>query len=329
MLKNICNKWFFLSVFIIFIYNSSLALLLPETPDGKTGKNYQLYGFISAGTGISKIFSEPVIYYNLGVRSNLGSDLFDFGIFFNTFTPFAGLSLDIKYGLIQNKNLSCAFDFSFSKPFVDSFILKTGAAFNLIPFSIFEFVFSSYYIYSFSETQKINEMSFPEGYGIYFYTGIEFTPPFLIDNTITLGCGYLYLPDNLPDSRKFFNQLYINIFTRHALNEPKTENKAFISSNNIKKDEKEEKIINENLIIAKELIKIKEYKKAILVLGDVLYFYPDNFTLNLLLAECYYKTDDKLKAYIYYNKASKINTIDLKLKDFIIELEQELKSEKK
>ncbi len=315
--------------FIFFINTLSFALLLPETPDGKTGKNYQLYGVANISAGISKRISDHYIIYNaLGLRSNLGTDYFDFGVFFNNFSPYPGLSAGIKYGFIQNKNLSCAIDFSFSKPFTDSFILKTGAACNLTLLPIFDIIFSSYYIYSFSETKPVDEMAFPKSYEIFLYTGIEFIPPFLIDNTITLGCGYLYLPENLPDNQKIFNQFYINLFTRYALNEPRVEKKSLSSSNNIKKDEKQEKNINENILIAKELIKIKEYKKAILLLSDALYFYPDNFILNYLLADCYYNTGDKIKAYIYYKKASKINAVDHKLKDFLINLETEIKHEK-
>lgn len=329
MQRNFRLKLLFLFFYVFFIYTLSLAILLPETPDGKIGKNYQLYAFVSTGFGITKKnFDYATNYYVFGLRSNLGTDSFDFGIFFD-YSVFTGLSADIKYGLIKDKNFSCAIDFSLSKPFIDGFLIKTGSAFNLAILPSFELVVSSYYIYSFYELQTMNETSFPHGYSIYFYGGIGFQPPFLIDNTITLGCGYLYLPDNLSDNQKFFNQIYLNIFIRHAFNEPKVEKKSLISSNDIVKNEKEEKNINENILIAKELIKIKEYKKAILVLGDALYFYPDNFTLNYLLADCYYNTGDKIKASIYYKKASAINTIDLKLKEVLNSLEMEIKNEKK
>ncbi|MBP7791632.1 MAG: hypothetical protein KA120_01035 [Candidatus Goldbacteria bacterium] len=319
-------------IFFVFIFwgnKQSFALILPETPDGRIGKNYQLYGFLSAGFGTAeKFLDHSTDYYVCGLRSNLGTDFFDFGIFYD-YSDFPGLSADVKYGFIRNNNFSCAIDLSLSKPFMDGFLAKTGAAFNLNILRPLDLVLSSYYVYSFSELQTENEIFFPRGYSVYFYGGFEFHPPFLADNTINFGCGYLYIPDSLPDSRNFFNRLYINIFARYALNEPKFEKKSLISSANIKKDENEEKNINESILLAKELIKIKNYKKAILVLSDTLYYYPDSFMLNLLIADCYYNMGDRKKSYIYYKKASEINAIDLKLKDVINNIEMEIKHEQK
>ncbi len=318
-----------LILFIFSFYKFSFALILPETPDGKTGKNYQLYGFFTAGSGISeKDINFSTNYYIFGLRSNLGTDYFDFGIFYNIFSSFMGLSTDIKYSLTRSKNFSFALDLSLSKPFMDGFLIKTGTAINLTILSPFELIFSSFYIYSFTELKTKYDISFPHGYSIYFYSGIGFQPPFLIDNTFTLGCGYLYMPDNLNDRQKFFNQVYVNFFIRYAFNEPKITRKS-LSVNNIIKDKKQEDIMNENILTAKDLIKIKEYKKAILILSETLYFYPDDFTLNYLLGNCYYQTGDKIKAFIYYKKSYEINTIDLKLKDFLKELETEIKNEKK
>jgi len=226
MQKNLVLKLLFLFVFVFFLYKSSSALLLPETPDGKIGKNYQLYGCFSSGLGISKGNFELSFFNNFGLRSNLGLDSIDFGLFYNTFATFMGLTTNFKYGFIRNQNLSSALDLSFSKPFTEGFLIKSGLAFNFTPFPFFEFIISSYYIYSFNEMHATENIVIPSGYGLYFFSGIEFIPPFAIDNTIALGCGYLYLPDNIPDSQRFFNQFYINMFVRYALNEPRVEKKA-------------------------------------------------------------------------------------------------------
>jgi tetratricopeptide (TPR) repeat protein len=310
-------------LFITIFNNLSFALLLPDTPDGKIGKNYQLYGFLATGKGISNKNFESDFFYNIGLRSNLGLDLLDFGLFYNIFSSLMGISADVKYGFIKSDDFSSCLNLSISKPFSDNWIIKTGVALNAKFIFLSELIFSTYLIYSFHEMQ-IDEISVPSYYSLYFYTGIEFQPPFLIDSTITLGCGYLYLPETPENNQNFFNNFYLNVFTRYAFNQPEIE-KIDVSVNNIIKDKKQDEIINENIMIAKELIKIKEYKKAILILSDALYYYPDNFTLNLLLADCYHQAGDKIKAFIYYKKASEINTIDLKLKDFIKNLEQEIK----
>ncbi|MCX8093362.1 MAG: hypothetical protein N3E50_04265 [Candidatus Goldbacteria bacterium] len=316
-------------ILFIFIFNNlSFAFILPETPDGKIGKNYQLYGFLATGKGITRGNFETSIFYNIGLRSNLGFDLLDYGLFYNIFSSSMGITADIKYFIFKNDNFSSCFDFSISKPFSDDLIIKTGAAINIELNFFLELIISSYFIYSFDKIQIQKEIIFPYSNSFYFYTGLEFIPPFLIDNTITLGCGYLYLPENLNENQKFYNQLYINIFTRYAFFEPKIEKKQ-IYNDNIIKDKRMDNIINENILIAKELIKRKEYKKAILLLSDLLYLYPDNFTLNYLIADCYYNMKNKIKAFIYYKKASEINTVDIKLKDFLKNLEMEIKNEKK
>ena len=324
-MKIIYKLKFYILIFLILILNnSSFAVFLPETPDGKIGKNYQTYSFLSTGIGITKKnFDYGVSYYNLGIRSNLGSDWFDFGIFYNLFFYFMGISADIKYGPVQTKNFSCAFDFSFSKPFKDGWITKSGAAVNLGFLYPFEFILSSYLIYSQNEMTSNTVVSFPEGYSMYFYGGIEFYPPFIIDSTITLGCGYLHTPQELSDAQKFFNQFYINIFARYALFEPKIEKKS-MTVNNIIINEQEKDNINKYILMAKELIKLNELNKAILILSDALCYYPDNYMLNYLIADCYYKAKEKKKAYIYFKKASEINSIDFSLKKILTNLEMEI-----
>lgn len=316
---------FYIFIFLFLILsNTSFAIFLPEAPDGKIGKNYQTYSFFSTGMGLTKkIFDYGVSFYNLGIRSNLGLEWFDFGVFYNLFFYFMGISADIKYGPVQTKNFSCAFDFSFSIPFKDGWIIKSGPAVNLGFLYPFEFILSSYIIYSQNEMTTNNEVYFPKGYSMYFYSGIEFYPPFIIDSTITLGCGYLHIPQELTDAQKFFNQFYINIFARYALNEPKVEKKS-TTVNNIIINEQEKDNINKYILIAKELIKLNEFNKAISILSDALCYYPDNYMLNYLIADSYYKTKEKKKAYIYFKKASEINSIDFSLKEILNNLEKEI-----
>jgi hypothetical protein len=323
------NSAVLLALFILTAL-PAYCVIIPPLPSGRLGKDYQTYGFLPVAIGIG---SRPASGYTaqgemLALRSNFGSDKFDFGLGIDLSTPFFAVTADIKYGVLQAENAMVSADLAATKPFPDSFILKIGPALNLSPFNNkFDFVFAAFYQYNFRSLTGRSSYSvtvtFPAGSSYYFYSGIEL-PIAVPDSVYYLGLGYLYAPG----AQQAFNGMYLQSGIKYPFGLQKNAKKPAAKTEiNVLAPEGMESAVS-CAERAKGMMKTGQYALAEAALVEGLSYFPDDYLLNSLMGNCFYRTGEKKKAYFYYKKASNINPDDIALQDFLKQLYMELKNEK-
>lgn len=321
---------------LILMTSPAFCVVLPFLPSGRLGKSYENYGMlIPMAMSITREngYEHSPQVYGIGMRSNLGLDLFDFGLLFEFASSgesgngIMAVSADIKYGIIRSDTGLLSIDAGCSKALTDTWIFRLGPAFNVPVFNgAFDIVLSVFYQYNLKDcrsvlsTYNIHEF-FPEGNSFYYYIGAEI-PGVMPDTAICAGLGYLQIPIKTLPEEQAYAQLYLQFTGKFGLN-PRRD--GIISR---KTAEVFEPVGVEPVEVfagrARKYMGSGLYMKALEELALGLNAYPDEYLLNILTGNCYYKLGEKMKAYIYYRKALITNPYDSATVEFVKKLSREL-----
>lgn len=338
------NKKTLFIVFLLFITSPAFCCILPLVPSGRLGKSYEYYGmFIPMAMGVTEAGEnyDRIQSYGFGMRSNFGLQSLDFGALAEIFLPgrsgsfiVYGFSADVKYGPVQTEDFLFSIDAGFSKAFPDTWIIRAGPAVNIPVFNgAFDLVLSAFYQYNTNRLEdapgtgySYDRVVFPAGSSFYYYAGVEIRGA-MPDSSICTGIGYLQIPAAALPEEKVLSQVFVQFTGKFGLNPKKREFDPDAPGPVLPAEDGAADAAS-FATRARALLKSGQNAGAVAVLSEGLSAFPDDYLLNNLIANCFYKMKEKKKAYIYYRKALSINPADDTLREFTEKLAVELKNEK-